>query len=244
LNNGNFQKAFEYSEIILMIKPESQQAILLLVDPFLETRNWEELTEILDQIIFSSPNNSLAHAVRGWSELQKNEGSRELAISEMEQASKLEQEESETIRYILKSKIILNFTDDDLLLTAHMGFKLLQNDFEFNSVIAKIMLDKNNLDEAITYLDTIQKYSPNHPNTYALFADYYRKIGDYKKSMDYYSKALNLQPEWNVAWFYEGYSDTLFKLDFISQAIENFCKAKKIESEKIKNFNNFDFSCE
>ena len=64
---------------------------------------------------------------------------------------------------------------------------------DFTSV--KAMVDSGQFDQALPKLQELDKDSPNNPDVLNLMGYTYRKTGHTDEALDYYNRALNLEPK-------------------------------------------------
>src|SRR3569833_3336646 len=64
---------------------------------------------------------------------------------------------------------------------------------DFTSV--KALVDSGKFDEAMPQLQALDKQSPNNPDLLNLIGFTYRKTGHTDKTLEYYIRALNLEPK-------------------------------------------------
>ncbi len=86
--------------------------------------------------------------------------------------------------------------------------------------------DSDNCSRALRHLRKALEYDPSNPEIYAAIGDIYRdKKRQFKKALDYYDRAIELED--HRAWYYLARGECLEKLGKFESALGDFAKGRK-----------------
>lgn len=127
--------------------------------------------------------------------------------------------------------------DQKAELQAKEALSILPSTAEAYTILGKIYLRKNNLDQAYQYLRLASIYAPNNIATLSALSTYYLQTGDNKSTHKIYKKIIKLYPEYAQGYYLLGIDYE--KSGDLKNAIKYLCKAIKLAPYSTKYLNKF-----